>query len=195
MSMRKPIYNTSWGRRPFPDDKEDIVSLYSELMRDYKAFVSEAADGEDIFLKALAEQEAEKQQLAEERDSFKLANDNLLDDNYSLQAQLDMTERARTDGKTIIDKLVNKGRATSNTIAHYKARIQEQDAEYIALAKENEQNIIKIASLEVQVLSAEKMVEWVQRNEADNCETIDQLYKENRKLKKVLRAIKEMAKC
>lgn len=177
------------------DGDKYLSELHDKAVETAEEAEKNALAGLCSMTKDLTRAKQELLQMIEDRDSFELANDNLIEEINGLRAQLDTTERARTDGKTIIEKLVNKGRIASAQIARYEARLKEQDAEYVALAKENEQNIIKIASLEVQVLSAEKMVEWVQRNEADNCETIDQLYKKNRKLKKVLRAIKEMAKC
>lgn len=149
----------------------------------------------DRLINDLATARRDLEQKTAESDSLLMANENLIDEVIGLQAQLDITDRARSDGKKIIEKLVNRGREREVTASRYQLRIQEQDAEYVALAKQNEENIIKIASLEAQVLSAEKMLEWVQRNEADNCDTTEKLYRKNKKLKKRIKAIKEMTRC
>lgn len=150
MTRRTPIYSTAWGMRPYPDTKADGELLIRDLLDDYKGYVKEASEEEDMLLKALRDQETEYAEKLLEKDR-KLTD--------MTHAHIEITSRMQEG--------LNKAHDLSRELAEMTKKYEE----------------------------AQAMVEWQARNEIDQMDLVDHLSKKNRKLKKRLRAIREMTKC
>lgn len=148
------VNKQAWMQIGEPRDKASLEGKLIEVIADYKKYIKEQEEEQDMLLKALRDMEAEHNS---ERAKLlrKIAD---IQDGWDTQLQV-----AQCQLNEMQEKLKNA--------------IQDRDVLHCAL---NE-------------ITTER--DWLVSNQKDDVDTIDRLWKKNKKLKRKIKIIKELMKC